>query len=298
MPQGSLPGWWLGDSDERAEEPYVSPARWDQELHKAGFGGLNTCCLDQDPPYQINANIVAKHAETSASLKRVTLLTGSEVSQNAYQVKDLFISAGFEVDFCSLTQEPPPNQSIISLLDLDAPFFREISEEDLHTFLNFTMKLGSSAMLWVTRACQMGCANPDYALVTGIARTIRSELCSSFIVFELDHTGPSAWSAVLKLFLQVQRRTIHDDLVHDSEYALSNGLIHISRFSWFSMSNELTNFSDEGPSKRLEIRKRGLLQTLQWVPALLRHLEPDEVEVEVRAAGLNFKVRYPTLLLP
>lgn len=240
---------------------------------------------------------MAKHADIPVP-KRVTLLVGTELSQNAYQAEALFARKGYEVNFCTLIQEPPPNQDIISLLDLDAPFFNAVTEKDLQRFLTLVKKLGSSAILWITRSIQMRCSNPDYALVSGMARTIRSELYASFVIFELDCTQPEAWSSVLRVFQKLQRRAMDQEQDHESEYALSKGLIHTSRFHWFSMAKELSTFPHKDRPKKLEIGKRGLLQTLHWVPIRLNHLEPEEVEVEVRAAGLNFKVEYPALSLP
>jgi acyl transferase domain-containing protein/SAM-dependent methyltransferase len=50
---GLLPGWWLGEEDERSDEPYVQPDRWDRELRAAGFSGLDDCMLDAPRPYQL-----------------------------------------------------------------------------------------------------------------------------------------------------------------------------------------------------------------------------------------------------
>lgn len=39
---GIFSGWWLGENDDRAEQPYVEVSRWDQELKAAGFDGVDT----------------------------------------------------------------------------------------------------------------------------------------------------------------------------------------------------------------------------------------------------------------
>jgi hypothetical protein len=45
--------------------------------------------------------------------------------------------------------------------------------------------------------------------------------------------------------------------------------------------------------KRLEIGKRGSLQTMKWVEKpILNNLRGEEIYVDVRAVGMNFKVRF------
>jgi hypothetical protein len=89
----------------------------------------------------------------------------------------------------------------------------------------------------------------------------------------------------------------------DSEFALTrSGAVHIPRFEWMSVSEELAAWPDGAPhsssssasAKKLEIGKRGSLKTLQWVEASglkERTLQGEEVMLEVRATGMNFKVR-------
>jgi phthiocerol/phenolphthiocerol synthesis type-I polyketide synthase C len=66
-------------------------------------------------------------------------------------------------------------------------------------------------------------------------------------------------------------------------------LINIARFHWISVPQELSRREDTA-SKGLWVGKPGLLQSLQWRPHDSTELSADEVEIDVKAGGLNFKV--------
>jgi hypothetical protein len=123
-----------------------------------------------------------------------------------------------------------------------------------------------------------------------MSRTIREELLVPFGTLELDDIGAPAWEAALKVFEKLQRRKGQSDLGYDYEFVLSNGVVNISRFHWFSVSKELSKSALENCPRKLEIEKKGLLQTLRWVRRPCDDIDSEEVEVDVRAVGMNFKV--------
>lgn len=50
---GNFSGWWLGEADGRAQEPYVPVDRWDTELKAAGFSGVDTAVRDAEEPVSL-----------------------------------------------------------------------------------------------------------------------------------------------------------------------------------------------------------------------------------------------------
>jgi SAM-dependent methyltransferase len=310
---GVLPGWWLGAADGRADEPYlIGSERWDRELRGAGFAGVDTFCPDQRSPYQFNAHIVARPAaaapSTTSASRRVCLLVGvhSEIekisiSSTASQIKALFVAQGYDVQLCTLDQDPPSGVDIVSLLDLTQPFLHAITAQDLALFVQFVAGLAerSSGLLWVTQAAQVACRDPRYALIIGMARTIRSEHGAAFATLEVDDLAhPAAWSSlVVPVFRKFQRSLelelvdVETDLDPDYEYAIANGLVCIPRLHWINVPRELVRKTDV-TSKGLWIGRPGLLQSLEWRPhaTTTTELAAADVEIDVRAGGLNFKV--------
>ncbi|KAL8836758.1 MAG: hypothetical protein Q9170_002787 [Blastenia crenularia] len=286
---GILPGWWLGDSDGRPDEPYISVERWDRELKAAGFSGVDSAVYDDDLPYQINVNIVSRPARDVASSKTLTLLCDDVSSPMARQVEAAFVHKGYSIDHCTINDLPPANQDIVSVMDLNAPFFDKISPENLTAFQRYLGNLKSSGILWVSRSSQVGCKDPRYSQVLGAARTVRSELLIDFATFEIDDLNEAALEALTAVFSKFQIRTKGPELDPDMEFALVEGAINIPRYHWISVADELATAPEEELPRKLEIGKTGVLQTLQWVQRAPVVLQDDHVEVEPCAIGLNFK---------
>lgn len=289
---GTFSGWWLGEADNRAIEPYVSPDRWTEELLKQGFN-RPTVVYDDELPYQSNSLIVTTPSVTvPSSGKRVTLLCDSKENSLVRDIEAAFSAVQVSVDICNIQEQPPAQQDIISLLDVDSPFFTDISEEKYNQFLSFIQSLDFSAMLWLTRASQVNATNPKFAQSLGVMRAIRNELAIDLATLELDECNDGAVNTIVQVFAKLQRRDKSGEYEPDFEYVLDNKVVSIPRFHWFSIRNELsknTQTQSQGP-KRLEIGKRGFLKTLGWVRQPVREFTADEVEVEVKAVGMNFKV--------
>lgn len=288
---GVLPGWWLGEEDGRVDEPYVGQERWQQNLIKAGFAGVDTFFQDQDSPYQFNAHIVARPSLAESSSRKVSFLIGDDKSPKALEIEKAFVAKGYTVEYCTLEQGSPARTDVLALLDLEKPFLHDAKESDFLDFVKFVHGLGSSKLLWVTGASQVNVKDPRYALILGMARAIRTELGAFFGTLELEDFLSDAWPHIASVFEKFQRPSGLDqsDLDADVEYALSNGLINIPRFHWITVGQELSRPRDTA-MKGLWVGKPGLIQSLEWRPFDFADMSPDHVEVDVRATGLNFKV--------
>ena len=287
-----MPGWWLGSGDGRPTEPYIAADRWDEELRAAGFSGIESAIYDNEIPYQINVNIVSRPAETLTYPKTVTILSDPEMNDISQMVQTLFIAKGFRVEISTIDQTPSANQDIISVLDLTAPFFDDLSPEKLESFQRYIGNLKSSGILWLTKPCQVGCEDPRYSQILGMARTVRSELLVDFATFEIDKVDGDAIEAVFGVFSKFQRRAKGPELDPDWEFALVEGVIQIPRYHWLSTPQQPPSSMEIDLPRRLEIGKYGSLKSLRWVEGKMITLVDDQVEIEPRAVGLNFKVPF------
>ncbi|KAL9069203.1 MAG: hypothetical protein Q9157_006247 [Trypethelium eluteriae] len=291
---GFLQGWWLGEKDGRPDEPFITVDRWDGELRRAGFSGADLIAYDDDQPWQINANIVSYAIEEESekkvtSTKEVTLICEGSMSSTVLEVKGVLEKNGFQVRLSSIDLDPPATGDVISLLDLTAPFFDDISEQRLLSLQRYFGGMGTAGMLWVTKSSQVGCSNPRYSQVVGVARTVRSELLTHFATLELDSVSLSSIEAICHVFRKFQRRTRGGEIDSDFEYALVDGVVQIPRYHWISTGQQLETIPKDKLPMKLEIAKFGLLQSLRWVQDKAFSLDGDQVEVEPRAIGLNFK---------
>jgi hypothetical protein len=287
---GTLPGWWLGEEDSRVEEPYISTERWDEELRKAGFAGAEVTVLDNEEPYQMNSQIFASvpiSNTSSTKADRVTLLRGATQDSLVQEVKPFLCGCGYEVDVRSLGEELSSSQVVVSLLDLEKPFLHGVSSSDFDALLKFSTTLGPAGVLWLTKPSQVLCEDPRYAMILGFARTVRAEYGVDFATLELD---VNSWEHVVKVLRKFQERQKDSEVEPEYEYALTQGTIQISRGSWFPITKELSAPTKEGAAKRLAIRRPGFLKTLGWEQYDEKALNQGELELDMKAAGMNFKV--------
>lgn len=283
---GVLPGWWLGEDDDRPLEPYVNPERWDKELKSAGFGGVDAVAYDG----QLLNNIIAMPAREEKS-KRITILSRGDSSQHSRGIIQQLRERSFELDFCTLDQVPKPGQDIVSLLDTESPFLYSATEESFSTFKSFVSHIQGAGVLWVTEAAQNGCRDPNYSLILGMARTIRTEFLMDFATLELESfDDAAACKATADVLQEFQHRVRDQDNDPVLEYAFSDGRVQVGRYHWVSVSKELLSAKHHSYPRKLEIGRPGILHTLAWRQQEPFDLKGDFVEIETRAVGLNFKV--------
>ncbi|CAN8097034.1 unnamed protein product [Discula destructiva] len=300
---GLFVGWWLGEADGRAEAPYLPAEAWDKKLRAAGFNGCEAVTFDNERPYNVNANIISRPAVSFEPLytREITLISGSSGTHPlAAQVETLLEGMGdrqFKVKHCRWGEESVPTGSdgdLISFLDLDGPLLQSPGGNDWSKFIKSIDGLQESTVLWLTKPSQVNAKDPHAALVLGLARTIRSELAMAFGTMELEDCWTQdllgAAKAVVNVLKKVQRgkEDISATLDPDFEYAWVNGEVHVGRFHWYTVPSALREMAPAPETKALMIQKRGLLQTLHWSGQPLPSLADDDVQIDVKAVGLNF----------
>lgn len=289
---GMLPGWWLGEADGRPHEPIVSVPRWEADLRASGFSGIETIVYD-DPRDNVHicANIIARPTPAPMHFRAVTLLCPVQELEHVDAVRAALKEDGFDVECCKLTDIPRSSQDIISLLDLEKPFLGGILEETFEAFKTFIKNVGTAGILWVTKEMQINCKDPQYSQFLGLSRTIRSELSIPLATLEVDTFNTAAFTAITRVFNKFQARDVATQIDPDWEFSLLDGEIYIGRYHWLTVNNEIALVGNAGGQPlKLEVGQRGLLHSLRWVPAPITILGSDEVVVEPRCVGINFKV--------
>ena len=296
---GLLPGWWLGEEDERADEPYVQPDGWDRELRAAGFSGLDDCILDVPRPHQLQAHMISSPAIYEVVPKPIALIF-DDSSQQA--VKDLQIELSqtgwFETVLQQLdTEAELPKGDIICLLDVSKPFFMDIEASRFGMIRRLMAQISESkdGVLWLTLSSQLSCQDPRWGQTPGAMRTIRKEMEIDVAICEIDPLDNSCWKTVTQIARKFSLRHIssHDP---ELEYAIDHGRVYVPRMYPICVNKELrkaVTFSstDEEVELDLTLGAVGRLDTLQWVTRSCQKPKDSQVAVEIMATGLNFRVR-------
>lgn len=302
---GSLPGWWLDRSDGRSDEPFVNPEEWDQLLRNAGFVGAEVVRFDYGSPYQINAGIISKPVNqaristrkgTVRPELRLSLL--AESGELASQAESELRNRGCDAEIFQMDQKLPPDRDVISLLDLDSPFFHDMGDERFEAFKLFIKRLPSVKILWLMKSSQFNVKDPRYCMSLGVMRTLRSEYAMDLATLEIDTIDSKAWDAIVQVFDRSRQLARGPQLDPDFEFSLRQGTVNIGRYHWKSVSRELSQLPAAGDVAKLTVTRPGNLSTLQWVREEAVDLVDDQVEIATKAVGLNFKVRWSIQLDP
>ncbi|KAF7586076.1 hypothetical protein BBP40_009607 [Aspergillus hancockii] len=290
---GILPGWWLGKDDGREERPYIPVDKWHDELVDAGFTGVDAFRYDNEPPYQVNALILSRAASTKPPDKgEVCLLYRTGIKDWARDLGRELATAGYSVHWCSIEQAPLPGANIISLVDLEGPYFHELAQEDFDNFRSYVSDLApSQQLLWITRPVQMECNDPRYALVLGLARTLRHEFAPNFATLEVDQVNRTALQPVVQVFEWLLSQKYESRTTQEYEFALQGGTIHVPRLHWNSFEAQQREAPETQVPRILDIGAYAMLDSLTWTSAglALDMLGEEEIEVDVKYVGLNFR---------
>ncbi|KAI8177403.1 Highly reducing polyketide synthase FUM1 [Colletotrichum sp. SAR 10_75] len=301
-----LPGWWLGANDGRPDQPHVSSDRWDLELRNAGFDGLENVVFDSERPNNLLAFITARPAAALTPPAAVEILHDARSAVIAADLKHELAQLNLEGNLHDIADGLPVNcREIIATLDMEAPFFENISASALSSFQDLIAAASKSqtGIFWLTRSSQLRCSDPRWAQTIGTTRSIRSELSLDLATCEVDDL--SSVSTTAKVFTKFQRHRRNSQCQPEYEYSIHNNAVQIPRVYPINVGEELQRMpqeegdkGDEGPYKPdinnrsdcdLLIGKYGRLSTLSWVSRYKRELVDDEVIVDAKAAGMNFK---------
>ncbi|KAL2751982.1 hypothetical protein ACRALDRAFT_1045166, partial [Sodiomyces alcalophilus JCM 7366] len=300
---GFLSGWWLGAKDNRADQPFISPERWTQELLGAGFAKPEAIVLDDSTPYHVNAGIIVpREGREESAMSRVSLLCHDPDGPYVSEMRDSLHSHAVAVDMYRLGQALHPTDVVISLLDLQEPVLHDMSEETFETVRGYLCS-HKAAFVWALPASQVGhVREPRAALALGLARTARNELSLPLLTVEVDEATTSA-SAAAAAIAKIARRAgservgEHESMDPDYEYAVVKGEVLIPRLHWQTMSEafQSTQPADEDETEnstscwRLSMKMPGLLHTMTWSKGKSSSPREGEILVETRAVGLNFR---------
>lgn len=290
--QGALPGWWLGENDGRPDKPYISGEEWDKKLRAAGFTGGETIERDLEGSVQPLFTIISRPVQEPITDREVTILASNpEEAGWPGDVAACFRRRGYEVHWSTLDGSPCNNQNIVSLLEVDNPYFTQSSQEEFLVLQRFLMQSKGCRILWVAQPSTLSCTDPRFSIIHGLARVLRRELLLDLSLLEMDTDGKPAPETIIDLHEKIQQAREIPDTDLEYEFILDGGVVHTARSYRTSLSDQLTTHPPIDTPRKLGIQQVGLTITLQWVPGVVPlQLESGEVEVEMSYVGLNFKV--------
>ncbi|TDZ16978.1 Polyketide synthase-nonribosomal peptide synthetase [Colletotrichum orbiculare MAFF 240422] len=272
--QGGLEGWWIGAETGRPWGPTVSLAEWDGLLRANGFAGVETATPVLNGLYNQASVWLARAVDEDFRILREPLAV-SEPSSRPYTVSDLVLLgtktgrhsqelAQLICDAVSQAQSRnsnvrvekvhdvatleslmpldgkdgvrlPDNCTIVSLVELDAPIFKDLTETRWEALKKALVPC--SSILWLTAGARNG-IEPFAAMTAGVVRTLVNEMgVTSFQMLDVDSAAdlPAALvtETALKLAVQHEWRSkgVEKNMTwtFEPEYAFEDGVLKVLR---------------------------------------------------------------------
>jgi len=291
-----LPGWW-GSQDGRENGPLVTPDVWHSLLRKSGFSGIDAITLPIDnltwPFSAISTQAVNNQVDflrrplSSSPLalhfeEIVILGTGSlETSRIAEEVAELLsrfcdkvtILHGLPTESDTL----PPMNTLISLVDLDEPVFKNLSQKKWDG-LKRVYEVAKN-LLWVTRGAQD--EDPYQMASIGVGRALRHEILYLTLTYlDLSHSNHNAPKIIAECLL---RQCALDEWQSPSllwsvepEYILENGQLMIPRLIANHDQNNRFNAQVRPTTKTVSPSHSAvrISEFAEWPPSLQEDILP------------------------
>lgn len=242
---GAFPGWWIGANDGRVLSPFVNLSEWDTLLRNTGFSGCDTNTHHMDPEVMPFVVFVSQAIDNRVQFLREPLTFAPAMNVS---LGDLVIVGGIDIQTSRLIEQLKPllleycdsmttvrtwkdlmfqhttsTTTLLSLTDVNKPFFRNLSEIEWTAFRGAILEAKSLA--WITYGRRT--EEPLTGMTLGLLRSALWELPAlhfQFIDFEDVHTISAQAVAEATLRLEAksiwQKQTSQDDLLMSIEQEL------------------------------------------------------------------------------
>lgn len=311
---GVLPGWWRCSEPWRQLCPAITEQQWDKILRQNGFSGTDLILRDHASDAchiaSIMVSTVSPVVENSAE--------GTAPSRNLYLlVTDGLDQAGPGSLVYSIQAQLPAwnvqalrldhvrgttlaaDDVVISLLEAGAPFLASMTDSDFQSLKDMIQRTRN--LLWVAVAGMENAQYPDYSLMQGFLRSIRSENIDKRIVSLSIETGVSIHESTRHVLTVLKANFASQPPSSELEYRVSDDTISTLRaFELGPMDARVRSLSTAKPRSRawkdvppakLSVGHPGFLDSLEFVQDQVYEtaLGHDEIEIEAKAWGLSFR---------
>ena len=278
-----------------------SLATLESQLARNGFKAPTTFRVLEDPGLQqicLLAASIESGAEVSESGQEVVLLEAPNPPEAARAVSAELTKALNELSYKTTSYvwgsdiSVLKNKSCIALTELDRSLLSALSEMDFTSLKQLIFEAAST--LWL-----VGLDDPSGGMISGVARVVRNEIPG--LSFRTLHTNSISLKSPEKLGALIIR--VFRSQTSDDEFMITDGILSVSRIEEDATLNEQIERLLPHAGKKIDrmplgqapgpyklcIQTPGMLDSLCFEPDYLPQtsLEPDEIEIQVRATALK-----------
>ncbi|KMU81132.1 lovastatin nonaketide synthase [Coccidioides immitis RMSCC 3703] len=209
-----------------------------------------------------------------------------------YLLADRFTKCGWKTRLSSLDGvDIEEGERVLVVAELEEPLLSSLGEAELVGIQRIIST--ASSLLWITQGGLLSGKEPEYAMASGLARSVKSENASlDFITIDLDLDTTSLPGAVHAI-TDIVRRQVEKDKDRETEYCVAKEKVYISRLL---PNKELSSAYSVGKSHFEQSRydrERAIVGRVQSGKVIFEQdkryetrLEPDQLEVKVHLSGL------------
>ncbi|KAJ5107592.1 hypothetical protein N7456_004267 [Penicillium angulare] len=275
-----------------AKRKYISTEAWTELLQGAGFSGIEVDAHDGKAPYYFHRIMISRTpTEYSKHQRLIYLLVPNQTAYSLWIVEfeQNLIHNGHTIKRLTIGDTIPPNQYVISLLDMNHPFFHQISEDNWEWFQQLVKS--SPQILWLTKSVELKCQDPNYSIVMGVSRTARQEQELHFGTIQVDGFEKSIIGGLTRICESFFKPMLEKALIDaDYEFALRDGVIYVPRIQWTGRNDrQLGPKKSESSSIKLDVTSYGLIDSISWRENDSKSLKDYDVEIDIKCVGLNFR---------
>lgn len=303
----------------REDGPLLTETQWDRILKGSGFTGVDRSLHDY-PGEAVHSNSLlvstaSNKVEPSPGISKDWIIVQSRESSRYSlsalneQVKAIAGNIPLLVGLSQISNMDLKDRYCIFLDELECPILAKMSSETYQAIQNLCT---AARVLWVIQGAQGDLsANPESAMAIGLTRSVRSENPAvRLVTLDLDSQtklSPSRTSEVIATVCRAaftqEGNALLQPLAQESEFLERGGILHIPRVVQdFGMEQRIQNLTrnlvpteqtsfEPNRAVSLKIGSVGLLDTFYFDQDdhFKGSLGTDEVEIQIRAAGLNFR---------
>lgn len=227
------------------------------------------------------------------TLTETTLATKSALQKLGWKIAD----HGHVYPFTNLK----PKSTVLIIDELSAPVLAKVDEQQWETIKELAAK--DHKILWVTTGSQLQVSKPDNALIHGLARTMRAEdpLLTLVTLDVESSTGRQTVDAISRVLKEMVKGGKERG---ETEFVERGGVVYVSRVRVGEEISptekkddaelEVRDLHESKTLIKLQCERVGTLDSLRWaeIAGTEREVRDEMVEVEIHAAGLNFKASF------
>ena len=209
---------------------------------------------------------------------------------------------GKRPDISNLSDAKTKGKICLFLAEVETPLLSSLGPAQFAALQGILTSV--CGVLWVVCGAYFESINPDANMVTGLSRSIRSETMLKFATLDLDVETSTYEEDTVQAILQIFKNTFGPQAGENCELEFTKRghkfftprIINDEEMNDYVHKHtkgsllEPTQFSTQDRALKIVIGTPGKLDTLHFIDQSVEYpLQEDELEIEVKAIGLNYR---------